>query len=150
MHLRSFFLFRNQWCSRQLETRELVCHLLLIYWHFVPPEDVVSHVPTRIQMDNEPQGPLLHTSLCAEHDRLRSHYQNALEVWANLRQDVWQRTWRGKELSGELNRRQGEFARAYAALHKHTRECPACRMGAGMTSSDSDPFWRQSCHSRPE
>lgn len=101
-------------------------------------------------MDKEPHGPLLQTSHCPEHDRLHSHYQNALESWANLRQDAWQRSWRGKELSGELSRRQAEFARSYAALHKHSRECPVCRMGAGMTSSDTESFWWQACQSRPE
>jgi len=102
-------------------------------------------------MDNEPHGPLLPRSLCVEHDRLRSYYHNALESWANLRQDSWQRSWRGKELSGELNRRQAEFARAYAALHKHTRECSVCRqMTMKISISDSESFCVHSCQSHQD
>ena len=52
--------------------------------------------------------------------------QNALEAWAKRREEAWQMGWHGKEIGGELVRLQAAFAKSYAVLQKHTRECPLC------------------------
>lgn len=78
-------------------------------------------------MDEGSQAPLFHTSFCKLHDQLLARYQTALETWVKRRDEAWLLGLRGKELSGELFRLQGEFARSYALLHKHSRECPLCQ-----------------------
>lgn len=91
-------------------------------------------------MDTEFDEPLLKASFCTEHDLLLARYQHALEAWAKRREEAWRMGLRGKERSGELMRLQGEFARSYAALHKHSRECSFCRIDKGLSSRDPEPL----------
>jgi hypothetical protein len=73
-------------------------------------------------------------AICGQHDLLQERYQKAMEAWATLREESWHLGLRGKELNGELLRLQGEFARSYAQLHKHSRECLMCQMGEKLMS----------------
>ena len=87
-------------------------------------------------MDTGSVEPLFRSSFCEQHDQLLARYQLALEAWARRREEAWHMGLRGKELNGELLRLQGEFARSYALLHKHSRECLLCRFGKKMSVQD--------------
>jgi hypothetical protein len=77
------------------------------------------------------------TSFCGKYEELLVQSQNALEVWANRREEAWQMGLRGRELGGELIRLQADFAKAYARLQKHTHECPLCEFVANIAKEDS-------------
>jgi hypothetical protein len=81
--------------------------------------------------------PLREASFCIQHARLEARYHFALEAWARLREEAWQRDLRGRELNGELMRLQGEFAASYTQLHKHTRECVLCRFGMNLAAPET-------------
>lgn len=85
-------------------------------------------------MDATLNEPGMKLSICGQHDRLQERYQKALEAWATLREESWHMGLRGKELNRELLRLQSEFARSYAQLHKHSRECLVCQIGEKLPS----------------
>jgi len=87
-------------------------------------------------MDAASVEPLFRSSFCEQHDQLLARYHLALETWGKRREEAWHMGLRGKELSGELLRLQTEFAKSYASLHKHSRECLLCRFGHKMPSED--------------
>ena len=89
-------------------------------------------------MDSGSVEPLFRSSFCEQHDQLLARYQLALETWGKRREEAWHLGLRGKELNGELLRLQSEFAKAYALLHKHSRECLLCRFGGKMTVEDRE------------
>ena len=89
-------------------------------------------------MDAGTVEPLFRSSFCEEHEQLLARYQLALETWGKRREEALQMGLRGKELNGELLRLQSEFAKSYALLHKHSRECLLCRFGGKMSVEDRE------------
>jgi hypothetical protein len=82
-------------------------------------------------METKDQKPALKSSkmtFCDQYEKLLSLCQKALETWATRREQAWQMGLRGKELGGELIRLQANFAKSYAVLQQHTRECPLCEL----------------------
>jgi hypothetical protein len=100
-------------------------------------------------MDAGSVGPLFRSSFCEQHDQLLTRYQLALETWGKRREEAWHMGLRGKEPSGELLRLQSEFAKAYASLHKHSRECLLCRFGGKMSVEDREQLLAIT-HSQPD
>jgi hypothetical protein len=79
------------------------------------------------------------TSFCSKYEELLVECQNALEVWAKRREEAWQMGWHGKEIGGELVHLQATFAKSYAVLQKHTRECPLCEFVSKIAKDDPSP-----------
>ena len=73
---------------------------------------------------------------CNRYEQLLTESQKALQIWANRREQAWQMGLRGKELGGELVRLQADFAKSYAALQKHKRECSLCEFVARLIDGD--------------
>jgi hypothetical protein len=74
---------------------------------------------------------------CSRYEELLAESQKTLEIWSNRREQAWQMGLRGKELGGELIRLQADFAKSYAALQKHKRECALCEFVAGLVEGSS-------------
>jgi hypothetical protein len=91
------------------------------------------------------------TSFCSKYEELLVECQNALETWAKRREEAGQMGWHGKEIGGELVRLQAAFARSYAVLQKHTRECPLCEFVSKIAKDDSlqSPYVMVTHQSRP-
>jgi hypothetical protein len=90
------------------------------------------------------------TAFCDKYEELLLVSKQALETWANRREEAWQMGLRGKELGGELVRLQADFAKSYAQLQRHTRECPLCQFVAKIGKDNSGYSYMSSTHeSRP-
>ena len=101
-----------------------------------------------IEMNANSDEVLLPTSDCDTQEKLLARYQTAMELWATCRDDAWHMALRGREFGSELFRLQTEFANAYAALHKHRRECPRCSFLRGSRCQELQSA--TSCHAQPE
>jgi hypothetical protein len=66
------------------------------------------------------------TAFCTRYEEMLVESKNALETWTKRREAVWELGLRGKEYGGELIRLQADFAKAYAQLERHARECVLC------------------------
>lgn len=77
------------------------------------------------------------TSFCDDYEQLLSRSQQALEVWSNRREQVHELGLQNREVGNELMRLQANFARAYAALQRHVRQCPLCQFVAQMSDSQA-------------
>jgi hypothetical protein len=100
-------------------------------------------------MDAGSVEPLFSSSFCERHDQLLARYQSALETWGKRRQQGWHTGLHDNEFSGDLLRLQSEFAKSYALLHKHSRECLLCRFGRKMSVADRQQLLAIT-HSQPE
>jgi hypothetical protein len=90
------------------------------------------------------------TSFCSKYEELLIECQNALEAWAKRREEAWQMGWHGKEIGGELVRLQAAFAKSYAVLQKHMRECPLCEFVSKVAEENRQSPCAEFAHqSRP-
>ena len=85
-------------------------------------------------------------TFCDKYKELLAQCQRALETWAKRREEAWQMGLRGKELGGELIRLQADFAKSYAVLQKHTRECPLCDFVAKFGNENSPSAYVVASH----
>ena len=85
---------------------------------------------------NKPQ--CIRTTVCREYQRLLEDCQGALEVWDEYRAEVCESRLFGKEAGAELLRLQAKYARAYAVLQRHSRDCLLCQLVTRMEGSDSE------------
>jgi hypothetical protein len=69
---------------------------------------------------------------CSSYEDLLVKCQDALAAWSGRREEAWRLGLQGKELGAELVRLQANFAKAYAHLQKHTRECALCEFVANF------------------
>jgi hypothetical protein len=91
-----------------------------------------------MQTHTENRKPLFKTSFCDKYEELLMKCQAALERWTQRREEAWQIGLRGRALGGELVRLQADFARSYALLQKHVRECPLCEFVGKLESENSE------------
>jgi hypothetical protein len=92
-----------------------------------------------MQTHTEDRKPLFKTSLfCDEYEALLRRCQNALEKWTQRREEAWQMGLRGRALGGELVRLQADFAKSYAVLQKHVRECPLCEFVGRLANENAE------------
>jgi hypothetical protein len=90
------------------------------------------------------------TSFCSKYEELLVECQQALEVWAKRREEAGQMGWHSKEIGAELLRLQAAFAKSYAVLQKHTRECPLCEFVSKIARDNSESTYAAvTNHSRP-
>jgi hypothetical protein len=72
--------------------------------------------------------PSIKTALCGEYQRLLEGCQCTLEIWNERRAEVSISRRIKKEEGDELLRLQANFARAYAMLQHHSKECELCEL----------------------
>jgi hypothetical protein len=80
------------------------------------------------------------TVFCSRYEEMLTECQNALAAWSTRREEAWRMGLRGKELGGELVRLQADFAKSYARLQKHTRECALCDFVGKMCNESQTPY----------
>jgi hypothetical protein len=68
------------------------------------------------------------TTVCNEYQRLLGESQGALEIWEEHRAEFCQFRFIGREAGDELLRLQAKYARAYALLQNHERNCSLCQL----------------------
>jgi hypothetical protein len=78
------------------------------------------------------------TSFCDRYEELLVKCQVALERWTQRREEAWQLGLRGRALGGELVRLQADFAKSYAVLQRHVKECPLCEFVGKLTNENSE------------
>jgi hypothetical protein len=74
---------------------------------------------------------------CSEYERLLEECQEALETWNQQRAEIYDSGLRGKRIDDELRRLQAKFARAYALLQNHAKNCMSCEFESRDEGSDS-------------
>ena len=67
------------------------------------------------------------TTVCNEYQRLLGESQGALEIWEEHRAEFCEFRFIGREAGDELLRLQAKYARAYALLQNHERNCSRCQ-----------------------
>ena len=73
------------------------------------------------------------STFCNEYDSLLHECENAQRNWSEWREEMnfFSSKHRiNKEVSDELLRLQAKFAKAYARLERHNRECEICQFAA--------------------
>jgi hypothetical protein len=75
---------------------------------------------------------------CDQYEELLQLCQQALDCWAKRREEASELGLHGKELGDELIRLQAGFAKSYAVLRKHKRECSRCQFAANVGNLDSN------------
>jgi hypothetical protein len=72
-------------------------------------------------------------TLCNQYDALLHECENAQRTWSEWREEMNSISFAhrmNKDVSDELLRLQAKFAKAYARLEKHNRECELCQFAA--------------------
>ncbi len=72
--------------------------------------------------------PLVRPAMCTEYEALLKESHAALMDWKNGRAEVRRSGRKGREIDNELLVLQARFAKAYAALQHHGRDCQVCRV----------------------
>src|SRR4249920_3062347 len=84
------------------------------------------------------------TAVCTEYDELLHNCQDALEIWRRRRDEAARGNLTGKQIGDELQKLQANYAKAYAALNRHDKECELCqfvsRIGGGHFSTLSNEY----------
>ena len=74
------------------------------------------------------------TAACAEYEQLLKQCQQALIVLHERREQVRQDRLSGLEVGRELLTLQARYAKAYAGLLKHSKNCDRCQFGSKRKS----------------
>lgn len=69
--------------------------------------------------------------LCDTYQRLSEQCQAAREAWNRRRAEISDLGLRGKGIDNELRRLQAGFAKSYAVVRNHVRECDSCQSARG-------------------
>ena len=67
---------------------------------------------------------------CSEYESLLDHSRLALEEWTNGRTEIGRSGRKSRTTDDRLRILQANFARAYARLQAHARNCDLCQMPA--------------------
>jgi hypothetical protein len=79
---------------------------------------------------------------CPEYEALLKRSHAALSAWKNGRTEIRRSGRTGRAVDNELRILQANFAKAYAALQTHARDCVDCQIPAGyLRSPDSVHDW---------
>jgi hypothetical protein len=74
----------------------------------------------------------LKTAVCSEYEVLLDGSQRALKTWNEERAAICESGAKGRATDMDLLRSQAKYARAYARLQRHVRECSRCQVVASM------------------
>lgn len=69
-------------------------------------------------------------AICAEYEKLLEQCNSALKIWNEQRAAVCESRASGKKAGDELLRLQANYAKAYAMLQRHAKDCLQCQMAA--------------------
>jgi predicted secreted protein len=78
---------------------------------------------------------MVQSTFCNEYDSLLHQCETAQRNWSEWREEMNSFSSKDrldKEVSDELLRLQAKFAKAYARLERHNRECEICQFAARM------------------
>ena|SRR4029077_15809942 len=78
------------------------------------------------------------TAACSEYQRLLEESQRFLKIWNEQRAKNCESRLINKEEGDELLRLQAKFARAYAVLQRHSRDCLICQLVSRIEGSSSE------------
>lgn len=67
---------------------------------------------------------------CEEYEDLLKKSHSALTEWKNGRAEIRRSGRKGRSVDNQLRILQANFAKAYAALQTHARDCSFCQMPA--------------------
>ena len=67
---------------------------------------------------------------CEEYEELLKESHMALNEWKNGRAEIGRSGRKGRSVDNELRMLQANFAKSYAALQTHSRDCSYCQMPA--------------------
>jgi len=85
--------------------------------------------------------PSIKTALCGEYQRLLEECQCNLEIWNQRRAEISDSRVIKREEGDELLRLQANFARAYALLQHHSRECELCELVSQLEEGAARNGW---------
>jgi hypothetical protein len=72
----------------------------------------------------------IHPAACDEYETLLLKSSAALTAWKNGRTEIRRSNRKGRSADNELRILQANFAKAYAALQAHARDCEFCQLPA--------------------
>jgi hypothetical protein len=75
---------------------------------------------------------------CETYQALLEDCEVARDVWKQIRAEISERGLRGKGIDDELRRLQADFAKSYAMVGNHLRDCELCQSSRGTDSRPSD------------
>ncbi|HTZ47457.1 MAG TPA: hypothetical protein VMH20_07690 [Verrucomicrobiae bacterium] len=81
------------------------------------------------------EGATFKTSFCERYEELLMQSQDALETWSKRQGEIQELGLQGKAVGSELTRLQADFAKAYARLQRHTRECELCQLVSKLSGT---------------
>jgi hypothetical protein len=73
-------------------------------------------------------------AMCMEYEALLKQSHVALTNWKNGRAEIRRSGRKGRKADNELRVLQASFAKAYAALQYHARDCEVCRVASLINS----------------
>ncbi len=79
------------------------------------------------------------TAVCDTYDELAEECENARRNWNEQRAAIFELGLRGKEIDDELRCLQARFAKSYALVRNHLRDCKLCESSRGA----GDPHGRE-------
>jgi hypothetical protein len=85
---------------------------------------------TRAEDDHMMRNDSIHPAACDEYEMLLMKSSAALTAWKRGRNEIRRSGRKGRDADNELRVLQANFAKAYAALQTHARDCHACQMPA--------------------
>ena len=72
----------------------------------------------------------IHPAACDEYEMLLVKSSAALSAWKNGRSEIRRSGRKGRSTDNDLRNLQANFAKAYAALQTHARDCDLCQLPA--------------------
>jgi hypothetical protein len=78
------------------------------------------------------------TAVCSAYERLLEECQRALNIWNEQRAEIHESGLRGKQVDDELRKLQATYAKAYARLRTHVRDCETCQWVSEMERRSSE------------
>jgi hypothetical protein len=86
----------------------------------------------------------IQSTICSEYDTLLHECENSQRIWSEWRDEMNSAALKHqitKEVSDELLRLQAKFAKAYARLERHNRECELCQHAMKIAEQRAEFAW---------
>jgi hypothetical protein len=74
---------------------------------------------------------LIENAVCETHQGLLEDCENARKQWNERRVEISELGVRGKGIDNELRCLQARFAKSYAMVRNHVRDCDSCQLASG-------------------
>jgi hypothetical protein len=73
----------------------------------------------------------IENAVCETHQGLLKDCENAQKQWNERRVEISELGLRGKGIDNELRSLQARFAKSYAMVRNHLRDCDRCQLASG-------------------